>query len=128
MTTRTILTDTVAYLGALLDGYAVKYFRWTDADESSSTPFVMLRFPGPGGTSDELMQRFDVLLVLVQNPSGVVTGHDDMSDILAKFREGGGRNTVVRFESLQSNFTGPQYLGNGRPVWTLNIRCYTEDY
>lgn len=127
MTTRTILTDTVDYLGTLLDGYAVKYFRWTDADESSDDPFVMLRFPGPGGTSDVILQQFDVLLVMVQTPSGPVVGHDDMSAILSRIREGGGQNTVVRFEPL-GNMAGPQYLENGRPVWTLNIRCYTEDY
>lgn len=127
MTTRTILTDTVDYLDTLLAGYAVKYFRWTDDDESSSTPFVMLRFPGPGGQSDELLQQFDVLLVLVQTPSGALDGHDDMSDILARVRQGGAQNTVVRFEPL-GNMVGPQYLENGRPVWTLNIRCYTEDY
>lgn len=127
MTTRTILTDTVAYLGNLLDGYDVKYFRWTDSDEEGSQPFVMLRFPGSGGPSDVILQQFDVLLVLVQTPTGAVTGHDDMSAILARIREGGAENTVTRFEPLGS-VAGPQYLENGRPVWTLNIRCYTEDY
>jgi len=127
VTTRTILADTVAYLGTLLDGYEVKYFRWTDADESSDTPFVMLRFPGGGGASNVILQQLDVLLALVQTPTGAVTGHDDMSAILAKVRQGGGQNTVTRFEPMGS-LSGPQYLENGRPVWTLNIRCYTEDY
>lgn len=46
MTTRTILTDLRAYIDDLIPGYAVKYFRWTDADETSEGPFVMMRFPG----------------------------------------------------------------------------------
>jgi len=124
VTTRTILTDLRAYIDDLIPGYAVKYFRWTDADESSQEPFVMLRFPG-SGNSDPLLQRIDVLLTLVQQPAGAVSGHDTMAAIARRVREGGGHGNVLRFEVL-SEPAGPMYLENGRPVWVMDVRCYTE--
>jgi hypothetical protein len=124
VTTRTILTDLRAYIDDLIQGYAVKYFRWTDADESSESPFVMMRFPG-SGNSDPLLQRIDVLLTLVQQPAGAVSGHDTMAAIVRRIREGGGYGDVLRFEVL-SEPAGPMYLENGRPVWVADIRCYTE--
>lgn len=127
MTTRTILTDLAAHLATELTGYDIKYFRWTDADESSQTPFVMMRFPGSGGGSDVLLQRIDVLMALVQVPTGAVTGHDDVSAIARRLRLGLGQGSVVRFELLGEP-SGPSYLENGRPVWTINVRCYVEGY
>ena len=84
----------------------------------------MLRFPG-SGNSDPLLQRIDVLLTLVQRPTGAVSGHDTMAAIARRIREGGGYGDVLRFEVL-SEPAGAMYLENGRPVWVMDVRCYTE--
>lgn len=125
MSTTQIFEDLESHLGALLTGYTVKYFRWSDNEDSP--PMVLMRFPGGGGASDPLLQQFDVMLMMVQEPVAATLGHADMSAILKRVREGGSHGTVRRFEPLD-NIMGPQYLDDGRPLWTLNVRCYTEGY
>lgn len=125
MSTTQIFEDLEAYLGALLTGYTVKCFRWSDSGDP--VPVVLMRFPGGGGASDPLLQQFDVMLMMVQEPVAATQGHADMSAILKRVREGGSQGTVRRFEPLD-NIMGPQYLDDGRPMWTLNVRCYTEGY
>lgn len=125
MSTTQIFEDLEAYLGALLADYTVKCFRWSDSEDSP--PMVLMRFPGGGGASDPLLQQFDVMLIMMQDSAAAKKGHDDMSAILKRVREGGSQGTVRRFEPLD-NIMGPQYLDDGRPLWTINVRCYTEGY
>jgi len=127
MTTRNILMACKAHIDDLITDYTVKYFRWTDADASSEGPFIMLRLPGSGGQNDALKQEIDVLVALVTQPQLTLQGHDDMALIQRRFRESGAEGVVKRFEVL-APAQGPSYLENGRPVWVLNIRCYTESF
>lgn len=127
MTTRNILEACKAHIDDIITDYTVKFFRWTDADASSRGPLIMMRLPGSGGQSDTLKQEIDVLLVLMTQPQLTVQGHDDMTLIERRFRESGVQGVVKRFEVL-APAQGPSYLEDGRPVWVLNVRCYTEGF
>lgn len=109
----------------LITGYDVRFFRWTDQDAQGSSPLIMFRIGG-SGDSNVVMQQTDVAVVLLDNPTGVVTGDERMSDILRLFRTNATRAGILRFLPLGTKL-GPFYLENGRPVWELTIRVFTED-
>jgi hypothetical protein len=107
-------------------GYAIKYFRWTDADVAGTAPFMLFRRPGTGGDSNTLVQAQDVMIQLVATPTTVVAGDERMQAILKLLRQPTTQAGVVRFMPLGA-VRGPLYLENGRPVWELNVRVVTED-
>lgn len=129
MTTRTILSATRDHVNdaGLLAPYEDLYFRWSDSDVGGNTPFILFRFPGSNGPSSILLQQRDVLIVLVDTKGESERGHDRISAIERLFRQGGIQPGIRRFEVL-GGLNGPLYLENDRPVWQLNIRCYTEDF
>lgn len=106
-------------------GYAKKYFRWTDADVTNSTPFILYRHPGSTGESNQLMQQLDVLIQLVATPTTVKTADTLMNNILKLFRGTTTPTGVVRADPM-GGVSGPFYLENGRPVFELIVRCITE--
>lgn len=111
---------------SLHTGYAFKYFRWTDADVSGKDNFIVLRQPGGGGDSNTLLQSPDVLIQLVAKPTEVVAGDDRMLAILRMLRQPTSQTGIIRFLPMGS-VVGPLYLENGRPLWQLTVRCFTED-
>ena len=109
----------------LLDGYAVRYFRWTDADIAGTTPFVLFRQSG-SGESNELLQNTLVSVVLVATPTTLVTADALMQTLLRWVRVSGSDTGSIRFDPA-GTVVGPSYLENGRPVFTLDVRVFTED-
>ena len=109
----------------LLDGYAVRYFRWTDADIAGTTPFVLFRQSG-SGESNELLQNTLVSVVLVATPTTVVTSDALMQTLLRWVRVSGSDTGSIRFDPA-GTVVGPSYLENGRPVFSLDVRVFTED-
>jgi len=109
----------------LLDGYAVRYFRWTDADIAGNTPFVLFRQSG-SGESNELVQNTLVSVVLVATPTTAVSADALMQSLLRWVRVSGGDTGSIRFDPA-GTVVGPSYLENGRPVFTLDVRVFTQD-
>lgn len=109
----------------LTAGYDVRFFRWTDQDAEGNSPLILFRIGG-SGESNVVVQQTDVAIVLLDNPTGVVTGDARMTDILKLFRTSPTRVGILRFLPLGTKL-GPFYLENGRPVWELTVRVFTED-
>jgi hypothetical protein len=105
--------------------YNIKYFRWSDADMNGNTPFIVYRKAGDG-SSNILLQQVDVMIQLCQNPDSVVVGDAAMDLILRLFRGQTVQDGVIRFDPI-GGVQGPMYLQNGRPIWELTIRCFTEN-
>jgi len=108
-----------------LNGIAVRYFRWTDADINGNTPFIMLRQSGDG-PSDVLLQQIEVTITLVHNLDAVVRADEAMLQIVRLFRSDAVQPGVVRFDPI-GGVRGPMYLENGRPAWQLVVRVFAED-
>lgn len=119
------------YFAAINDGtppteaIANKFFRYTEADTGGNTPFFMFRISG-SGSSDVLLQRTQVQIMLCEMPTKVVDGDAMMADIIRLFRTDATQYGVVRFDPV-GGVVGPMYMHNGRPVWTLDVMVYTED-
>jgi len=109
----------------LLDGYAVRYFRWTDADIAGNTPLILFRQTG-SGESNELVQNTTVSIVLLATPTTVVTADARMQTILRTIRLSGSETGSVRFDP-SGTVVGPSYLENGRPVFSLDVVVFTQD-
>ena len=109
----------------LLTGYEVRYFRWTDADADGNTPFILFRQSG-SGPSDVLLQETRVNITLVATPTTVVAADTRAQEILRLLRQDDTVTGVTRFDP-QGTVRGPMYLENGRPVFDISVRCYTED-
>lgn len=106
-------------------GLTVKYHRYSDKDLDGKTNFICYRRAGDGG-SNVLLQATDVNIVLVTSPNSVQTGDDLMTNILKLFRNSTVQAGIVRFDPV-GNVRGPRRLENGRPLWELTVRCYTEN-
>lgn len=101
------------------------YFRWTDAKVNGTAPFFLFRQVGEGA-SDILVQSINVQITLVDNANNVVEADRIMQDIIRLFRGATTQPGVVRFDPV-GGVAGPSYLENGRPVFTLTVRVFTED-
>lgn len=123
----TLIGRLETYLNAasLLTGYAVKYFRWLDADVNNTTPFIMLRQSG-AGNSDINMQETRLTITLVATPITAIDADTRMQSILRYLRGTVQTTGVTRFDPV-GTVVGPMYLENDRPVFQLTVACYTED-
>jgi len=111
----------------LLAGYGVRYFQWTDADESGTTPFVMFRQSGSGDSSI-LLQDTQVSIVLVGSGPTKILDTDTRAQAILRYLRGSTVDTVgaVRFDPI-GTVRGPMKLENGRPVFEIVVRVFTED-
>jgi len=109
----------------LITGYAVRYFRWTDADLAGNTPIIMFRQSG-SGASDELLQNTRVSIVLLANPTGVVAADTRAQAIQRLLRGDTVPTGIVRFDPVGA-VRGPLMLENGRQAFEVIVACYTED-
>ena len=109
----------------LLTGYATKYLRWTDADVNGTTPFVLFRQSG-GGPSDVLLQSIQVTITIVHNATGAVTA-DATAQAIQRFLRGTTVATGIRRIDPAGEVRGPMYMENGRPVFEVVCRVFTED-
>lgn len=112
-----------------LVGYEIKYYRWEDSDVEGNTPFVLFRQEGTGGgggTSDVHLQQTDITIRLVDNSAGATAADDAMNTILRHFRLSSVPAGVIKYQPI-TNVVGPMYLENGRPMFELVVRVFTED-
>lgn len=108
--------------GELLDGYAVRYYRWRDSDLAGTLPVVLFRRSGTGGTSDHEVQFPDVSIQIVVDPAAVVTGDSDMTAVVRYCRANYTTSGVFNIQPL-GEMTGPTYLQNGRAMFEIVLRC-----
>lgn len=106
-------------------GLTVKYHRWSDKDIEGNKSFICYRRFGDAG-SNVLLQQTDVIIQLVRTPTAIQAGDDLMTDILKLFRGETVQPGVIRFDPV-GNVSGPVRLENGRPIWELVVRVFTED-
>ena len=111
----------------LLTGLAVKYYRWTDADERGSANFIVFRMSGTAGARDATLQQPDVRILLCATAKEVKAGNDKADAIFSNFAGTTTIAGVVKFEPL-ATVIGPMYLDNGRAVFEINVRCFVQDH
>ena len=124
-----LLQSIVGHLqdSGLLDGIAVKYYRWTDAEADGSGNFLVMRMSGTAGIRNATVQSPDVRLLLVADPSQVVSMNQKADAIFAKFADTTAPAGVLKLEPL-STVSGPYYLDNGRGVFEIIVRCFVQDH
>lgn len=111
----------------LIDGIAVKYYRWTDADMNGAGNFLVLRMAGTAGIRNATVQSPDVRLLLVADPSQVVSMNQKADAIFDKLADTIAPSGVLKLEPL-STVSGPYYLDNGRGVFEIIVRCFVQDH
>lgn len=124
----TLLQRVSAHLAAanLLDGYDVKYFRYTDANTQG--PLVMFRMAGSEGSeTDFTVQYPDITMVMVATPTTAVSASERMRQILQYLRRDFQGDGLLYIEPL-SAVMGPYYMEDGRPWFQLEIRVIVNDH
>lgn len=109
---------------ALLDGYQVRFNRWSDADLEGAGNFVLFRVAGPG-VSNRIQQRHDIDLYMVAEPASYVTTQNAIQAVAEHLRQAVQPPDVVRY-SVPSNPAGPFEMTNGRQVFQLAVQAYTS--
>lgn len=126
----TLLQRVADHLSAasLLDGYDVRFFRWTDVDADGNTPLVMFRMAGSqGALTDFSLQYLDVQFLLLDNPASVVSADTRCRDIVTYIRENFDTTGALYIDPL-SAVQGPFYLDNGRPWFMMDFRVIVSDH
>jgi hypothetical protein len=111
----------------LLSGYAVRYYRWTDADLNGSGNVVLFRMTGTAGLVQTPAQTLDVSVFLLANPSAVKAADDAMLAVLQYLRANYTATGLFNVFPLNS-YTGPEYLENNRAMFEMVVRCGVEDH
>lgn len=116
------------HIAALLTGYTIRFYRWTDADLQGGGDVVLFRMAGTAGASDYQIQYPDVSVQMICAPDRVRNGDAVMLSVLRFLRSDAGFTSadVENFEPL--SMTGPAYLENGRARFELVVRCLVEDH
>lgn len=116
------------HIAALLTGYTIRFYRWTDADLQGGGDVVLFRMAGTAGASDYQIQYPDVSVQMICAPDRVRDGDAVMLSVLRFLRSDAGFTSgdVEGFEPL--SMTGPAYLENGRARFELVVRCLVEDH
>jgi len=86
---RTLLQRVKAHIvddGALLSGYAIRYFRWTDTDLSGAGEIALFRTSGTAGQVNRQVQFVDVSLLLMASPANVGAADDAMLGVIQYLR------------------------------------------
>ena len=123
-----LLQRVSGHVSALITGYSVRYYRWTDADLNGKGGVVLFRMSGTGGAADYHVQYPDVSIQIICDPEKVRDADATMLAIVRYLRSEAGFTsaTVENFEPLSQ--TGPAYLQNGRARFELVVRCMVEDH
>jgi len=108
----------------LLDGYQVRFNRWSDADLEGAGNFVLFRVAGPG-VSNRIQQRHDIDLYMVAEPESYVATQNTIEAVASYLRAAVIPPNAVRY-SVPSNPTGPFEMTNGRQVFQLAVQVYTS--
>ena len=108
----------------LLDGYQVRFNRWSDEDLNQAGNFVLFRIAGPG-VSNRIQQRYDIDVYMVAEPESYVATKNAIAAIADYLRQAVQPPDVVRY-SVPGNATGPFEMTNGRQVFRLAVQAYTS--
>lgn len=111
----------------LLDGYAVRYYRWSDVDLNGETDCILFRMAGTAGRSDSAAQAPHVSIQMLCNPDTVTDGDAAMLAILQHFRTSYSATGVANFFPI-GPILGPSYLQNNRARFELTVSCLVEDH
>ena len=111
----------------LLNGYAIKYYRWKDKDLSGSAKFVLFRMAGSSGPRDSVVQSPDVKILFVGEPDDIRNVNDIADGVFNYFAGIEKPEFVQKLEPLAS-VLGPYELDNSRCVFEVNVRCFIEGY
>lgn len=112
--------------GNMLDGYTVRYFRWTDDNESE--PTILFRMAGSqGALTDFSLQYLDVQVTIIGTPSTVVLDSERCREIYQYCRENYQIDGGLNIEPLTA-VSGPFYLEDGRPWFQLDFRVIVSDH
>jgi hypothetical protein len=119
------VSDHLAF-GGLLDGYAVRYFRWTD--DNASEPTILFRMAGSqGGLTDFSVQYPDVQVTLIGTATTVVADSERCREIYQYVRENFALEGGLNIEPLAA-VSGPFYLADGRPWFQMDFRVLVSDH
>lgn len=113
--------------GDLLEGYVVRYFRWTDADLNGAGGVILFRMAGTAGRSDSVAQTPHVSIQMLCDPDAVVAGDARMLAMLRYLRENYS-SADVRNMFPVGPVLGPSYLENNRARFEITVSCLVEDH
>lgn len=124
----TLLQRVSAHLagGNLLDGYTVRYFRWTD--DNGAEPTILFRMAGSqGALTDFSVQYPDVQVTLIGTATTVVADSERCREMYQYARENYEIDGGLNIEPLTA-VSGPFYLADGRPWFQLDFRVLVSDH
>lgn len=118
---------------SLLDGYQVKFYRWSDQDLNGDGQVILFRMPGTEGDGAHVIQRPDVEISMVCDPDQVKAGDERMLQILQHIRDDFETDAANPFGRIFNMwpigvYTGPRYMQNNRAMFSLVVRCMTTDH
>jgi hypothetical protein len=112
--------------GGLLDGYTIRYFRWTD--DNASEPTILFRMAGSqGALTDFSVQYLDVQVTLIGTATTVVADSERCREMYQYARENYEIDGGLNIEPLTA-VSGPFYLADGRPWFQLDFRVLVSDH
>lgn len=111
----------------LLEGYRVRFYRWSDQDLRGDGQVILFCMPGTSGVGAHVIQRPDVSIQMVCDPSQVEAGDLRMLQILQYLRANFETTDVFNMWPTGS-YTGPMYFENNRVRFELVVRCMTNDH
>lgn len=111
----------------LLDGYIVKYYRWSDQDLRGDGQVLLFRMSGTGGPNAHVIQVLDVTVQMLCDPGQVEFGDRRMLEIVRYLRA--NFETTDAFNMVPVDpYTGPTYLQNNRARFELIVRTMVTDH
>ena len=113
--------------GDMLDGYDVRFYRWSDQDLNGSGQLVLFRMPGTEGDGAHVIQRPDMEISILCDPSQVKTGDERMLAIVQYLRANFTTTGIINLWPVGA-YTGPTYLQNNRALFRLVVRAVTSDH
>lgn len=120
----TLLQAMSTYLASEINGYTVKYYKWTDQDLAGSGEFVVFRMV-QSGNSNNLISRPVMLIQVVANPATVTAADAVIHNVHDALLANDAPTGMVKVNPVGRPM-GPYYLENGRAVFELNVRCYVD--
>lgn len=122
------VSSTITRLVPALSAYAVRYYRWTDADLNGDGQIALYRMFGSSGVVNSVVQFHDVSLTLMSSrDESPVQTDTDMLAVLRALRKSYEAPGVFNLYPVGS-YTGPEYMQNDRAVFEMVIRCGVEDH
>ena len=118
------LAQISTHIADLTAGYAIRFHRWTDADQAGEGQLVLFRLSGTGA-SDYVTSVRDVLIRMLCSPASVEAGRLIMERVQRRLFDeykGGGAFLYLPMGEL----LGPMYLQNERAIFDLNVRVMSD--